>query len=73
LIEDAAQAPRALGLAPTSEQAYPTAGHKQAARQQMFNQMDVNNSGSITFDKFLTWAMNHIGLKVNEYRAGGGR
>jgi len=73
LIEDAAQAPRALGLAPSTEQAYPTAGHKQSARQQMFNQMDTNNSGTITFDKFLTWAMNHIGLKVNEYRSGGGR
>merc|ERR1712070_1172149 len=73
LIEDAAQAPRALGLAPSSDQAYPSAGHKRSARQQMFQQMDVNNPGTITFDKFLTWAMNHIGLKVNEYRAGGGR
>lgn len=70
LIEDAAQAPRALGLAPTTAQAYPTEAHKRAAREAEFNAMDNDQSGTVTFDKFLNWALTHIASKVQEYRSG---
>merc|ERR1712032_1121482 len=46
LIEDAAQAPRALGLAPTSAQSYPTSALKREARQAEFDQMDSDRTGT---------------------------
>lgn len=73
LIEDAAQAPRALGLAPSTEQAYGSEQQKAQARQAMFTQMDVDKSGFVTFDKFLNWSMTHIAGKVQEYRRTGGQ
>lgn len=73
LIEDAAQAPRALGLAPTTEQAYSNPAQKRQARQREFQQMDVDRAGVITFDKFLNWCLTHVAAKIQEYRANGGR
>jgi len=64
LIEDVAKAPRTLGLAPTSAQAYPTVADKQAARRVEFDAMDFDRSGTVTFDKFLAWCIQHIGQKV---------
>merc|ERR1711865_956422 len=72
LIEDAAQAPRALGLAPSTEQAYSNPAQKRQARQREFQQMDVDRAGTITFDKFLNWALTHVAAKIREYRANGG-
>lgn len=69
LIEDAARAPRTLGLAPSTSQSYPTEQAKLAARQAEFDQMDFDRSGVVTFDKFLGWALNHISQKVSGYRA----
>jgi len=71
LIEAAAQAPRTLGLAPTSDKAYPTPMACRQARQAEFDQMDTDRSGSISFDKFLNWALTHIAGKVTEYRSKG--
>jgi len=73
LIENAAQAPRALGLAPTTAQAYSNPAQKKQARTREFQQMDVDRSGQITFDKFLNWCLTHIASKVQEYRSNGGR
>jgi len=50
LIEEAAQAPRTLGLAPQAHQAYDSAAHRQAARKQLFDTMDKDKGGTITFD-----------------------
>lgn len=70
LIEDAAQAPRALGLAPTTAQAYPSEAAKVAARKQEFDAMDFDRSGGIPFNNFLRWAVEHIAGKVRDYRTG---
>jgi len=64
LIEDVAQAPRVLGLAPSSAQSYPTAEARKAARLEEFNAMDFDRSGTVTFDKFLGWCLQHIAQKV---------
>merc|ERR1719443_1985872 len=42
LIEDAAKAPRAVGLAPSTAQSYPSEGAKIAARQAEFDAMDTD-------------------------------
>merc|ERR1712187_1059930 len=68
LIEDAAQAPRVLGLAPTTQQSYPTEAKKRAAREAEFAAMDFDRTGVVTFDKFLGWALDHIAKKVSSYR-----
>merc|ERR1711990_1101995 len=49
MIEIAAEAPRRFGFAPPSEQTYPSAAHRQAARAQMFEQMDYRKQGFIAF------------------------
>lgn len=64
LIEDVAQAPRTLGLAPSSAQSYPTEEARKAARMEEFNAMDFDRSGTVTFDKFLGWCLQHIAQKV---------
>jgi len=73
LIEDAAQAPRVLGLAPMSQQAYPTDEARLQARRAEFDQMDADKQGTVTFDEFFNWCLTHIYSKVQEYRANGGR
>lgn len=64
LIEDVAQAPRVLGLAPSSAQSYPTEEAKRVARQQEFDAMDFDRNGTVTFDKFLAWCLQHIAQKI---------
>jgi Ca2+-binding EF-hand superfamily protein len=73
LIEDAAKAPRVLGLAPSSAQAYPTQQAKIAARDQLFAEMDVQRRGFVSFSDFLNWSVQHIAGKVNSYKSGGAR
>jgi Ca2+-binding EF-hand superfamily protein len=70
LIEDAAQAPRKLGLAPTTAQTYPTEASKVAARDAEFAAMDIDRAGTVTFDKFMNWAITHIAGKVQEAQSG---
>jgi len=70
LIEDAAKAPRILGLAPSSAQAYPTEMDKMASRDQLFAAMDTQRRGYISFNDFLAWAVQHIAGKVNSYKSG---
>jgi len=73
LIEDAAKAPRILGLAPSSAQAYPTERDKIAARDQLFMAMDTQRRGFVSFSDFLNWSVQHIAGKVNTYKSGGVR
>merc|ERR1711865_286750 len=70
LIEDAAKAPRAVGLAPSSAQADPTEQAKYAARQAEFDAMDTDRTGTITFDKFFNWTIQHIAQKVQDAQGG---
>jgi len=66
LIEEAASAPRALGLAPSTAETYMNDAQKTQARDAMFTQMDTDKTGGITFDKFLNWSLSHISVKVSE-------
>merc|ERR1712232_1168433 len=60
LIENAAAAPRALGLAPPTSQTYASEQMKRQGRQalmdQMMNASVGTNTTGVTFDKFLNWA-----------------
>jgi len=70
LIEEAAKAPRTLGLAPQAHESYTSQAHRQQARRQLFDAMDKDRGGSITFEEYLNWAIGHIAGKIQEYRAG---
>lgn len=61
LVEIAAASPRHFGLAP--------AGRDAAARRMMFDAMDYNKSGYVTFRKFLRFVREHAREKVTEYKA----
>merc|ERR1712107_412172 len=61
LVDIAAASPRHFGLAP--------AGRDAAARRMMFDAMDYNKSGYVTFRKFLRFVREHAREKVTEYKA----
>jgi hypothetical protein len=56
LIDVAAVTPRFFGLAPDSRDV--------AARRKMFEEIDVNNEGFITFRKFLEFTRKHVEAKL---------
>ena len=64
LIEEAAELPRRYGYAPSSDNMYPSDGLRKAARAKQFLDMDTDNSGYITLDKWVAFAVNHITGKV---------
>ena len=64
LIEEAAELPRRYGYAPKSKAMYPSEGLRKAARAKQFLDMDTDNSGYITLDKWVAFATNHIAGKV---------
>merc|ERR1719420_2701329 len=64
LVEIAAASPRHFGLAP--------AGRDAAARRMMFDAMDYNKSGYVTFRKFLRFVRDHAREKVAEMLPQGG-
>ena len=64
MIEQAAAAPRRFGLAPPSSVMFKTDAERLAKRTEYFKTMDVNNDGTISFDEWLTYAVNHIIGKV---------
>merc|ERR1711865_1008666 len=70
LIEEAAEAPRILRLAPQAHEQYASAAERQQARRELFETMDKDKGGNITFDEYLNWAIGHIAQKIQEYRAG---
>merc|ERR1711964_905936 len=43
---------------------------KVAARQAEFDSMDTDQTGTITFDKFLNWTLEHIAQKVQDAQSG---
>jgi len=64
MIEIAAAAPRRFGFAPPTSGTYKNAQERIAARTKMFKDMDVDNSGTIAFDEWLTFCYSHICMKA---------
>merc|ERR1712029_263005 len=60
LIDAAASLPRAYGYAPEDSELYKTDAEKDAARQKMFDSMDLKSTGVITFDEWLKFSREHI-------------
>merc|ERR1712190_513665 len=65
LVEKSAAAPRQLGLAPASAAMFASVQDRVAARQQLFNVMDADGSGTITFQEYLSYTTQHIADKLN--------
>merc|ERR1712133_284704 len=64
LIDAAASMPRAYGYAPADSDLYKTDADKDAARQKMFDSMDLRATGVITFDGWLKFCREHIAAKT---------
>merc|ERR1712130_360219 len=64
LIDEAATMPRAYGFAPADADLYKTEADKDAARQKMFDSMDLKSTGVITFDEWLKFCREHIAAKT---------
>merc|ERR1712098_424449 len=64
LIDAAATMPRAYGYAPADSELYKTEAEKDAARQKMFDSMDLKSTGVITFDEWLKFSREHIAAKT---------
>merc|ERR1712098_723361 len=64
LIDAAATLPRAYGYAPADSELYKTEEEKDAARQKMFDSMDLKATGVITFDEWLKFCREHIAAKT---------
>merc|ERR1712114_164345 len=64
LIDEAATMPRAYGFAPADADLYKTEAEKDAARQKMFDSMDLKSTGVITFDEWLKYCREHIAAKT---------
>merc|ERR1712112_500181 len=64
LIDAAATLPRAYGYAPVDSDLYKTEAEKDAARQKMFESMDLKSTGVITFDEWLKFCQEHIAAKT---------
>merc|ERR1712234_59313 len=64
LIDAAASMPRAYGYAPADSDLYKTEEEKEAARQKMFDSMDLKATGVITFDEWLKFCREHIAAKT---------
>merc|ERR1712042_362015 len=64
LIDAAASMPRAYGYAPEDADLYKTEAEKDAARQKMFDSMDLKSTGVITFDEWLKFCREHIAAKT---------
>jgi len=64
IVDRAAVVPRQFGLAPP--------GSSKELRDKIFNLMDDNSSGTITFRKFMNWTVTHAKGKIQDHRSGMG-
>ena len=64
MIELAAAAPRKHGLAPPSNVMFKNESERLAKRLEIFKLLDNRGSGNISFDQWLTYAVEHIMGKV---------
>mmetsp|Transcript_15661 Transcript_15661/g.39161 ORF Transcript_15661/g.39161 Transcript_15661/m.39161 type:complete len:548 (+) Transcript_15661:54-1697(+) len=69
LVELSANAPRSLGLAPPTEQMFRSTGERRAARKKLFDGMDADKGGTISFDEYLKYTVQHIAEKVGSKAA----
>merc|ERR1712189_116705 len=60
LIDAAATLPRAYGYAPADSELYKTEAEKDAARQKMFDSMDLKSTGVITIDEWMSLAKEEV-------------
>merc|ERR1719198_821634 len=64
LIEIAAEAPRKFGYAPSTQDTYKSTQERKAARAAMFQAMDADMGGSISFAEWLNFCYAHICRKA---------
>jgi Ca2+-binding EF-hand superfamily protein len=64
MIDIAAEAPRVFGFAPSAADTYATAEEKFLRRKQMFDAMDEDRSGDISFEEWLRFCYTHICAKA---------
>merc|ERR1711973_12244 len=64
LIDQAAAMPRAYRYAPSDTDMWKNQQEKDAARQKMFDSMDLKATGVITFDEWLKFCQDHILAKT---------
>jgi len=65
LIDIAAIAPRKYGFAPSAGAMFKTDAERKNSRCALFKSIDKDGGGTISFDEFLNWAMEHIKGKVS--------
>jgi Ca2+-binding EF-hand superfamily protein len=64
LVDTAAETPRRYGFAPSSADMFASKQEMEASRSTLFDSMDYDSSGTITFDEFLKYALTHITCKA---------
>ena len=64
LIDIAATLPKAYGYVPADSDLYNIEAEKVAARQKMFNSIDLKSTGVIYFDEWLKFCREHIAAKT---------
>lgn len=64
MIEIAAAAPRKFGYAPATKDMHKSADDRLKHRKDMFDAMDTDKSGTITFEEWLTFSYTHICSKA---------
>jgi len=64
MIETAAEMPRRHGLAPKSSEMFKTEAARREARDAQFKIMDTNHDGSISFDEWFNYSLEHIVEKI---------
>lgn len=64
LIDLSAAAPRALGLAPLSFEMFGSDAHRRASRKTLFESMDKEKTGIITFNDYMNYTIEHIAEKA---------
>jgi hypothetical protein len=64
MVEAAAKSPRTLGLAPMTKDIFPTDAIRLAKRSELFNAIDTEHKGVITFNQWLEYAIPHITQKI---------
>eukprot|EP00927_Polykrikos_kofoidii_P032853 TRINITY_DN2785_c0_g1_i5.p1 TRINITY_DN2785_c0_g1~~TRINITY_DN2785_c0_g1_i5.p1 ORF type:complete len:468 (-),score=95.32 TRINITY_DN2785_c0_g1_i5:359-1762(-) len=65
LIDIAGAAPRKFGFAPAASEMFANVAERTAYRTKLFQQIDTDGSGEISFQEFLKWALDHVGAKVS--------
>merc|ERR1719473_145563 len=64
MIDIAATLPRRHGFAPTSAETFNTREEQRAHRFMLFNQIDSDRNGTISFEEWITFSLAHIREKV---------